>query len=163
MKEVLLVLIFWFASGLLSFGYSAEGYKYVSISSGSTIRLNTTDMKIVIDEHSVLAASGCVKKTGLQCIASDGGSFVFPAREIAEKMTWEFNGQKFSVSRKVRGQMLGVKYSGFIVQSRQGSEDYWYLISPEKGMLAFGAIAKSNTSTFVLEGRCGFAAAYDCK
>lgn len=157
MKKIAFALIISLISSLLLTSH-AGNYKYIAIESGSTIRLDTTEMKIIIDEHSVIAASNCNQKKEYQCLVSEGGAFVFPRGRISEKMTWEFNGQEFRVVRKVQGQLFGDKYSGFIVQSHKGDDHYWYLLSPPDGLLAFGATGKSNTSTFILEGRCGFAA-----
>lgn len=158
MKKILLALVFGLISSL-SFARQGDGnFQYIALASGSTIRLNADEMQIVIDEHSVMVAGGCAQKTGYKCLVSEGGSFVFPTGQLAERMNWEFNGQEFNVVRKVRGRLFGRKYTGFIVQSHKGDDNYWYLLSPLDGLLAFGALGKSNTSTFILEGKCGFAA-----
>ena len=164
MKKILFVLILWLISGLSLADQEAGIYKYVHIASGSTIRLDVNEMKIILDGHSVLAVSDCVQKTGYRCLVSEGGSFVFPTGQLAKQMTWEFNGQEFNVVRKVSGQLFGRNYSGFIVHSRLGDDNYWYLFSPLNGLLAFGALGELNTSsTFILEGECGFAAQNGCK
>lgn len=59
--------------------------------------------------------------------------------------------------------MLGKRYSAFIVKSQVSGDNYWYLYSPIDGLLAFGLANESKTSTFVLEGRCGFGATKDCQ
>jgi hypothetical protein len=162
MIKLLPVLIFCLICDLSLASQGSGNYEYISIASGATLRLDVNEMTIR-DGHSVIIVGGCVQKLRYKCLVSEGGSFVFPTWQLKEQMTWEYNDQKFYVVKKVRGQLFGRKYSGFMVQSHKGDDDYWFLFSRSTGLLAFGALDKSNTSTFFLKGKCGFAAADSCE
>lgn len=140
-----------------------EVYEYVAVATGSRVQLDESKGQIVLDGHSVLHAEKCGTGSGYRCLVSDGGAFVFPWGAISEQSAWEYKQHEFKVLRKIRGRLFGRAYSGFLVRSRQGVDEYWYLFSPTHGLLAFGAQNKTAASTFVLEGICGFASAEKCK
>lgn len=142
-----------------------EVFEYAAISTGSRIRLEATEGRIVIDNHSVMTVEKCEVASGFICLSDESGRFAlaFPVEPISEKSKWEYKGLKFRVSRKINRKILGKRYSGFHIFSRQRGDNYWYFFSPEDGLLAFGMKGKSGLeSTFILEGNCGFAAARKC-
>lgn len=148
---------------VMSANESTEYYRYTSPFPRSTIALDIGKSQIVIDDHSILGGTVCPLSSAFQCFSGPNSLFVFPRRKVSVQSSWEFGGQKFNVQRKMTGQILGRQYSAFLVKSQVNDDNYWYLYSPIDGLLAFGLANKSETSTFILEGRCGFASKRNCR
>jgi hypothetical protein len=136
----------------------AETAKYVSLPSGSTIELDVKKSRIVFDAHTVVGANACVGKPEYNCLVGGDAIFVFPKRMPSKKTAWEYQGKNFKVQKKVEGQILGRKYSGFLITRPSEKDGYWYIYSPRDGLVAFGLAGQSANSTFLIEGRCGFGA-----
>ena len=140
-----------------------EIYDYIELASGMSLRLDAKKMEIIMGRHSVVDARNCADKPQYKCIIGGGGYFIFPINKISEDMMWEYEGKYFRVTRKINRQIFGKKYITYVIRRKEGDDNYWYLFSQENGLLAFGEMDRSAISTFVLQGKCGFASSSRCK
>jgi hypothetical protein len=137
-------------------------YTYVSLATGTSMRLDENSHRIILDQHSVIGTTDCPQNVDFKCLLIDKEVvFVFPTGPIDSGKSWRYENATFKVIKKLNSQVLGEKYSTFLVQ-RQWSKGEWYLFSPINGLLAFGVQTEEFNSTFILEGRCGFAATQTC-
>jgi hypothetical protein len=160
--SLLLFTLFVASAGAMAENGDSDSFRYASLFPRSTIELDRKNDQIVLDGHSVSGASACPSSSKFHCFGVPSSLFVFPRSGISEQSAWEYDGHKFNVQRKVKGQVLGRRYSAFLVKSQRNDDGYWYLYSPVDGLLAFGLKNATTSSAFILEGRCGFGAKKGC-
>jgi hypothetical protein len=97
------------------------------------------------------------------CFASPALEFSVPHNLSKTTSSWEVRGKKYTIeSIKVR-RYLGIAENIYRITAKLNGTTMYYLYSRHRGLMGFGGIAADGKAgVFLLESKCGFAAAADC-
>lgn len=140
---------------------SGHQYVYRDSVTNAFWSINTTK-GTVTDGHSVISTRWCPEET--VCIM--GGLIQFGVvKNWQQKSEWTINDITFKKLDSREVNVLGKKTNAFLIRSTIQTVEFWYLMSPKEGLIAFGAKHPKNMGghfEFWNETACGFGSAEDC-
>ena len=151
-----LALLHWAA-----LAHAGEEILYVSLGTNSSLRIDASSSRLVLDQHSSLPVRICSEPEPLHCLSGGGMTVAFPKDSIRERKLWQFEGKTFRVVRSIEQQFLGKKVSAFYVS--QEADSLWLIVSPTHGLLALGSSDPQARTAFLLTQACGFGAKLPCR
>lgn len=135
--------------------------KYINLVDNRKITVNFE--KLEFDNgHLIFPLYLCPSDSEYLCMFG-GVPFAVPRELTGDKTKWELRGHLFRNVGQRRITLMGKTYSAYKIVYSDEEGEMWYLYSKKRGLFSFGHSSnKSKSSTFLLEGKCGFAASFDC-
>ena len=123
-------------------------------------QISTSDAA-VSDGHLIVSIPACPENT--KCIMAGLLQFAIPS-DWQNRSEWVIQKKEFKKAGARELSILGNRVRAFLITSNDHDVEYWYLMAPREGLIAFGA--KHVTGPYMQywnEAKCGFAADKSCR
>jgi hypothetical protein len=103
----------------------------------------------------------CEPSSEYRCIVAEGFQFAVP-EDLASRRQWTHDGVNYSVRRTEKFSLLGAPVHVYFIEQVGKDQTWTFLYDSSRGLIGMQLRAKTINRLYVLENKCGFAAAKSC-